>query len=79
VELPFETEFMGNIGRGEPGGQMVYASGAYCQFYAKCHACDGQKRVEAAIEEVMRGEVEPTAPLLHSSLSQRTEYGRVDE
>lgn len=63
-------------GRGEARDRIIYSGGVYCQFYAKCPACDGQKRIAASPELVLAGKVPATpGPAFHTILVQTIEYG----
>ena len=54
-------------GQGRPLDRIVYESGRYAQFYAKCEACDGGKRLPGPGPDVN--------PERHTALSQCIEYG----
>jgi hypothetical protein len=56
-------------GRGKPLDMIEYEGGGYCQFYAKCEACNGEKRIAGPGPDVQ--------PAVHSTLSQCIEYGPV--
>jgi hypothetical protein len=61
-------------GRGKLSDIIEYRSGAECRFYHPCPTCDGQRRVEAPIADVIAGIVPATKPKLHDYWSQCIEY-----
>lgn len=71
-------ETCNGTGRGEARDRIIYDDGGYCQFYEKCPACNGQKRIAAPAEMVLAGAVPPTKrPAYPTILVQTIEYGQL--
>ena len=64
-------------GRGEALDRIIYEGGGYCQFYAGCEACGGDKRIAATVPQILANTCPSTPPpTRHTTLLQTIEYGR---
>lgn len=68
----------GGSGRGRPLDRITYGDGSYCQFYAVCQACNGEKRLSATEQQIIDGTAPQTPqPATHSCFLPIIEYGKL--
>ena len=63
-------------GRGKALDRIDYSDGTYCQFYAVCPTCKGEKRTAAPADDVIAERIPMTQPpVRHSCFSECIEHG----